>query len=146
MIARLIRVMLILFSCLAGSVYGQSETVKIIVNTDVATTELTTTQLRRIFSMRQSVWPDGSKLVVYVLNSEHPTHELLCKDVLKMFPYQMDKLWNKLAFSGVSDTPIQVQNEAEMIARVQTTPGAIGYTLRPIDNMRLHVVNILGAQ
>lgn len=83
--------------------------------------------------MRQATWPNGETVKVFVLNSSHPAHQRLCKHVLGVFPYQMERLWNKLAFSGLGDVPIEVSSEQEMTLRVRSTPGAIGYVLATSD-------------
>ncbi len=146
MITRLTKVLFIVLSCFVVPAQGQTLSVNIIVNTSVETTSLTTAQLRKLFSMRQTNWPNGQEVVVFVLNSDHPTHKALCRTILKMFPYQMEKLWNKLAFSGVSDRPIEVESEAQLLERVRNTPGAIGYTSLPIQSDDYHQVNVVGSE
>ena len=46
-----------------------------------------------------------------------------------MFPYQVERIWNKLTYSGLGDLPNQVQNEQEMLRKVSEQPGAIGYVI-----------------
>ncbi len=98
-----------------------------IVNPSVNTHLLTTSQLRRIYSMRQVRWSDGKTIAVFVLPSQHPTHQRFSKDVLRLFPYQLDRIWNKLTFSGLGLRPILVDSEKELINKVASVPGSIGY-------------------
>ncbi len=49
-----------------------------------------------------------------------------------MFPYQLDRAWQKLTFSGIGTPPAEVSSAAEMLKLLQSTPGAIGYL--PADN------------
>jgi len=98
---------------------------QVIANADV--TSLTKSQLRRIFSMRQLLWPNEQKIVVFVLPSSHPLHQDFSKNALGIFPYKLDRIWNKLTFSGLGTAPIVVQSREALINAVINTPGAIGY-------------------
>ena len=88
---------------------------------------MTNNQLRRIYSMRQVRWSDGKPITVFVLPSQHPTHQRFSKDVLRLFPYQLDRIWNKLTFSGLGLRPVVVHSEKELMKKIASVPGAIGY-------------------
>lgn len=107
--------------------HAQEVQVKILANPSVNTTKLTPGQLRRIFSMRQTIWPNGQPIRVFVLDNQNQTHQQLCKQILQMFPYQMEKLWDKLVYSGLGDYPTIVSSEDEMLASLKRYTGAIGY-------------------
>ena len=98
---------------------------KVIANSSA--TSLTKSQLRRIFSMRQLLWSDGQKIIVFVLPSSHQLHQNFSKNKLGMFSYKLDRIWNKLTYSGLGTAPIVVQSPQELITAVLNTSGAIGY-------------------
>lgn len=106
---------------------GSTQAVDVICNSSVDSTDLTQQQLRRIFTMRTTTWPDGSPIVVFVLSSKSITHQTFSKEVLQLFPYQLDRLWHKLSFSGMGTTPTQVNSIEAMQQAVAKTQGAIGY-------------------
>ncbi|WP_440874962.1 hypothetical protein [Thalassotalea sp. PLHSN55] len=114
-----------------------------IVNPTVETTSLSTSQLRRIYSMRQVRWSDGTAIAVFVLPSQHPVHQRFSKDVLRLFPYQLDRIWNKLTFSGLGLRPILVNSEQELLKKIASVPGAIGYVENKegVDNVVVIKVN-----
>lgn len=121
-----------------------SQAIEVIANNTVEVTSLKTAQLRRIYSMRQLRWADNSAIVVYVLPSKHLLHKKFSKDVLRIFPYQLDRIWNKLTFSGLGVAPTIIKTQAELLHAVSTTPGAIGY-VEKIDNeqeIAIHVIQI----
>ena len=89
--------------------------------------ELSKNHLRAIFAMRTQQWPDGSEIHVFVLEDSHAVHTDFCKHILGMFPYQLRRIWDRQVFSGTGISPIIVKTEAEMLERVSTTKGAIGY-------------------
>lgn len=77
--------------------------------------------------MRQVKWPNGVPITIFVLSSNNITHQKFCKETLRLFPYQLDRIWNKLTFSGMGIAPTRVNSKEELIKAVKSTTGAIGY-------------------
>lgn len=92
--------------------------------------------------MRQIHWPDGSLITVFVLPRQHFLHVKFTKEQLQMFPYQLDRIWNKLTYSGLGVAPITVNSPQELLDFVKNTPGAIGYIDNDASVEAVHVVNI----
>lgn len=113
------------------------------VNPSVDSKDLSVEQIRRIFSMRQTTWSNDQTITVYVLANQHQTHQVFSTKVLGMFPYQLDRIWNKLVYSGLGEEPIKLQSEEEMLERVSQKPGAIGYVMQSIDVDRINVIKVL---
>jgi ABC-type phosphate transport system substrate-binding protein len=105
--------------------------VEVITNITADTASITTSQLRRIYSMRQVRWSNGVPITIFVLSSTNVIHQRFCKETLRLFPYQLDRIWNKLTFSGMGVSPTIMESEDELIKAVKSTTGAIGY----IENM-----------
>jgi len=120
-----------LFLLVAVFISNAAVGVTVISHHSVDVKSLTTSQLRRIYTMRQLQWPSSVRIKVYVLPSSHLIHKNFCKESLRIFPYQLDRIWNKLTFSGLGVAPTVVNNHEELLRVVSTTPGAIGY----IDNV-----------
>jgi len=116
--------------------------ITVIANPSVNISSLTTAQLRRIYSMRQTQWPNQQPIVVYVLPSKQQLHRVFSKKILHMFPYQLDRIWNKLTYSGVGNAPIVVNNADALINAVKHTVGAIGYAEDNVDKDQLHIITI----
>ncbi|WP_416306860.1 hypothetical protein [Neptunicella sp. SCSIO 80796] len=133
--------MLLLSRPFAG--YPQSsEQVYVGVNSSVSVKQLSPAQLRRIFTMRQNSWPNGDPITVFVLDTNNPYHQYFSKSVLDLFPYQLERLWNKLVYSGQGERPIKVDNMTEMQDKVSQTQGSIGYF--PIQDKlsNIHLINV----
>ena len=62
-----------------------------------------------------------------MLSSKNAIHQQFCKETLRLFPYQLERIWNKLTFSGMGIKPTVVSSEKELIMAVRSTTGAIGY-------------------
>ncbi|MCV2886164.1 hypothetical protein OE749_15835 [Aestuariibacter sp. AA17] len=137
---RCLFIALVLFAVPAVEARNDNLQVVVITNASVSSHALSTSQLRRVFSMRQLTWPDGQSMRVFVLNNKHEAHEAFCVGTLNMFPYQLERMWNKLIYSGLGEAPTEVASLDEMLEKVMTTPGAIGYvpsSIVPSENIQI---------
>lgn len=114
--------LLALLCCSPGTYAG------VIAHAGVELRSLSAASLRNIYTLRQTQWPGGQPVVVFVLPDDHPVHERFAKDTLGVYPYRLRQIWDRQSFSGMASAPIEVKDETEMRARVRATPGAIGYT------------------
>ena len=127
----------------AFQVGSQEPAVQVVVNPSVESKDISVEQIRRIFSMRQTTWSNEQAITVYVLSNQHLTHQAFSTKVLGMFPYQLDRIWNKLVYSGLGEEPIKVQSEQEMLERVSQKPGAIGYVMQQVRGDNVNVITVL---
>lgn len=119
-----IRYCLLLFCLLLTPVtYAQV----LIINPNNTDTELSLNTVRSIFAMRTHRWSDGTPIRVFVLEDGDSLHSKFCKEILKIFPYQLRRLWDKQIFSGTGTAPTTVKSIQEMRELVANTKGAIGY-------------------
>lgn len=77
--------------------------------------------------MRQLRWSNNVAITVFVLPSQHVLHQRFAKEQLQIFPYQLNRIWHKLTYSGLGVAPTIVKSEQELLQAVIKTPGAIGY-------------------
>jgi len=88
---------------------------------------LSALDVRRIFSGQKQQWPDGRKIKVFILPTTSTLHRDFCRQQLKVFPYQLERMWNQLVFSGQGEAPETVPDVSTMREKVRVTKGAIGY-------------------
>jgi hypothetical protein len=100
---------------------------QVIVNPSLGISQLDLPTLRAVFGMRLLEWPDGTRVVPFVMDSNSSVHTRFTKEVLEVFPYQLQQAWDRLVFSGTGQAPIVVSSPADMRRRVARTPGGIGY-------------------
>ncbi|MBU3023850.1 hypothetical protein [Aestuariibacter sp. A3R04] len=112
------------------------------MNNDVNVTSLMRTEVREIFTARKQYWSGGSKITVFVLDSNTSAHQAFCRQVLNMFPYQLDRLWNQIIYSGQGERPEAVGSESALLQAVASTPGAIGYIYEEAVSVNVHEVVI----
>jgi hypothetical protein len=94
--------------------------------------------------MRQTLWADGQRITVFVLPRHHRLHSQFSKERLEMYPYQLDRIWNKLTYSGLGVAPITVISPAALIDAVINTPGSIGYVEKLKDEKGIYVIEVKG--
>ncbi|NDV90521.1 hypothetical protein GTH32_04825 [Alteromonas sp. 345S023] len=118
-----------LFACslVVWSTFTLAAETTVIVNSSVSQQVLTQTELRQIFTGHRQFWDNGTKIHVFVLDDHAPLHKSFCRETLKMFPYQLSRLWDQLTYSGQGVTPTRVPSTEALIKLLEDTPGAIGY-------------------
>ncbi len=114
----------VLLACVLASVAHASD---VIVHPGLQQPTVSRALLRGIFGMRVRVWPDGTPIQVFVLDSNSSTHAAFCRDVLRVYPYQLENTWQRLVYSGTGQSPVRVGSLDEMRELVASSPGAIGY-------------------
>jgi hypothetical protein len=82
--------------------------------------------------MRQTYWADNNSITIFVLPSQHALHKAFSKERLEIYPYQLERIWNKLTYSGLGVAPTVVKSPEALIQAVVSTPGSIGYTDKKI--------------
>lgn len=121
---------------------GYSLAVEIISHPDVTARELSVSTARAMFGMRQTVWPDGTPVRVFVLPEQNSLHGSFCKEILNLYPYQLSQSWNRLVYSGTGQAPTIVASEQDMLAKVAAIPGAIGYINKVTGNEPVHKITV----
>lgn len=103
-----------------------AETV-VVVNTKIQIDNISSKSLGRIYAMQVKYWQDGQPIKVFTYSTQKDVYRDFVISVTKMQPHQLERLWNRLIFTGTGSAPVVVRNEKEMLQKVRMTPGAIGY-------------------
>ncbi len=120
----------------------EPQAVVVAVNPKVVIETLSRNELRAIFAMRRRVWPDGTPIRVFVLPDDHLLHLIFCKKILRVYPYQLRRLWDRNVFSGTGPAPVEVATLHEMHDRIGKVAGAIGYLSPAWIDDRIKTVGI----
>jgi len=116
------------------------QAVELITHTEVTVQTLSVNTARSLFGMRKLSWPDGSPVRVFVMPEQSPLHVGFCREILNIYPYQLQQSWSRLVYSGTGQAPVQVASEQEMLDKVAATPGAIGYVNKVKGNV--HAITV----
>lgn len=100
---------------------------QLITNLSVSEDQIDRNRARLIFTMRAHQWSNKEPITVFVLPDRNTLHQRFAKQALRVYPYQLRQTWDRQVFSGTGQAPQQVDDEQEMLERVRSTSGAIGY-------------------
>jgi ABC-type phosphate transport system substrate-binding protein len=98
----------------------------VISHKNVPVTQIGKPDILDYYTGDKRLWEDGTKVVLYDLK---PRSQI--KDAFYQFlgksTSRMKSIWLKNKLSGEAMPPVGLETEAEIIAHVASTPGAIGY-------------------
>jgi ABC-type phosphate transport system substrate-binding protein len=100
--------------------------VAVIVNNSNSVSKITPSSLKEIYMLHTSKWSDGTRIVVIDCREKSLQEKFFnfidVKDLLGV-----KKQWMRYQLSGEGKAPMVVDGSDEMLDKVATTPGAIGY-------------------
>lgn len=114
----------------------------VITHPGTAATNLNLSQLRAIFSMQVRQWPNGHAIEVFVLKDDDKLHRQFLKETLKMLPHQLRRHWDRYVYSGIGQGPTIVKDQQEMLERVKSVDGAIGYVEKGVPDAQVLSLDI----
>jgi ABC-type phosphate transport system substrate-binding protein len=100
--------------------------VAVIANKSVSEGSITSGKLGDIYSLRLKAWGNGSAIVPVTLKSDNEDAQKFFSSIGKS-SMEMKKLWMKLQLTGEGQPPVGVGSEDEVLSKVASTPGAIGF-------------------
>ena len=97
--------------------------VSVVANKSVGET-INASKLANIYSLTITKWSDGSKIIVFDNNSDTKNnfYKELGKDQLSL-----KKEWMKKQLTGEAKAPESLGSDNDVINKVSSTPGAIGF-------------------
>ena len=116
--------------------------IEVLVHSSVEIEKVSVRELRAIFAIKRQRWPDSSPVTVVVLSGSSALHRQFCKEVLQLFPHQLQTGWDRMVYSGRGAGPVVVANEKEMMEVLEKTPGSVGYVSGAIQFEALKVLEI----
>ncbi|HSM93182.1 MAG TPA: hypothetical protein VLT47_09860 [Anaeromyxobacteraceae bacterium] len=99
----------------------------VVVNPSNPTSSLPRSDASRLFLRSTTQWPNGEHVKPVDLAKGSPVRAAFTKDVLGRSVGAIEQYWTQSVFSGRAVPPPEKRTDAEVIAFVRETPGAIGY-------------------
>jgi hypothetical protein len=115
--------------------------VKIIANSGVSASTISADDLKGIFLATKSALADGAR-VEPVLAKSGAAHEAFVKQYLGKTDAALQTYYRSLVFSGKGSMPKELASDAEMVAYVAKTKGAIGYVSSGASTAGVKVLEI----
>lgn len=116
------------FLALAGPVRA-AEDFQVIVNASSSTTEIERAEVARFFLRQSLKWSDGQPVLPVDQSSRSVVRDAFSRGVLKQPLPAVDTYWQRQIASGRTLPPPVKTSDAEILAYVASTPGAIGYVV-----------------
>jgi len=107
------------------SVSAHAATFKVIANNSVSASSISAGELKNVFLEDSDSF--GGSHVLPVLQKAGPAHESFAKQYLNRTPPALDVYYRTLVFTGKASMPKVLATDAEVVAYVARTKGAIGY-------------------
>lgn len=115
---------------------------QVIAHSGVGAGSLAKDQVSQMFLKKLGKWPDGKPVVPVDQAKSAPVREAFSKAVLGRGASAMVAFWQQQIFSGADVPPVEKATEADVIAFVKSTPGAIGYVSAGADVAGCKVITV----
>lgn len=136
----IIFVVLLTLSCLCGAATG--EDVAVVAYKDAPDTPLSSSRLLDFYTGDIKAWSNGDPVVVFDLKEKGRTRDLFYSWLGKS-PTRMKSIWMKKLLSGEGDPPEALKTEEEVLQRVASTPGAVGFVRKSLVDDQVTTVSVI---
>ena len=113
-------------ACLLAANIAMAADLKVIANPSVGASSVSADDLKGVFLATKTSLSDGSH-VEPVLEKGGTTHEAFLKEYIGKTDAALETYYRSLVFTGKASMPKQLASDAEVVAYVAKTKGAIAY-------------------
>ncbi|MEM8934744.1 MAG: hypothetical protein AAGE94_26345, partial [Acidobacteriota bacterium] len=110
---------------------GAVEGFLLVAHPDVPVRSIDRVDLSAIFLKKVDQWADGTAVTLLEPLRESPTHETFAREVHGRSVRAIGAYWQRMIYAGQA-TPPEALEQHELLQRVASTPGAIGYVERDV--------------
>jgi ABC-type phosphate transport system substrate-binding protein len=132
----------VLLTVLALAQPGEGAGFKVVAHPSVSVTSLSRSALSAVFLKKTEKWPDGAAAVPVDQAHDSALRETFSRDVHGRSVAMIDSFWQKQVFSGRGTPPLAKPGDAEVIAYVRSTPGAVGYVSAGAESPGLKEIRV----
>jgi hypothetical protein len=129
-----------LFAALAMGAASAAD-IKVIANSSVGANSVSSDELKGVFLATKSSLSDGSH-VEPVLLKGGAVHEAFLKDYVGKTDSALETYYRSLVFTGKGSMPKAFATDAEVVAYVEKTKGAIGYIASATSTTNAKVLEV----
>lgn len=116
---------------------------KIVVNPSNTLSKATKSEISDYLLKRKVKWPDGTPVIPIDQPEKSAVRTAVLRNLFGRSATAIKSYWQQQIFSGRAVPPLEKTSDQEVIAFVETTPGAIGYVSPGADVRKLTVVNVV---
>ena len=118
---------------------NMSAQVAVIANKSVADSKIDVSKVTEIYLLKAKTWSDGKAIVPFTLKSDNDASNKFF-DAIGKSSMEMKKVWMKLQLTGEGIAPEGLGSEDEVLNKVASTPGAIGFVSASKVNDKVKVL------
>jgi len=118
----------------------ENESFVVIVNQSNPISEMTSSQVSKIFLKKVKVWDNGKEIKPIDLTDESPLRAKFSKKIHLKKVSAIESYWQQRIFAGRAVPPPRLNTEEEVIDYVKRNPTAIGYVSK---NAKIADVKVL---
>jgi len=111
---------------ICAAITASAADIKVIANPSVGASSVSADELKGVFLATKTSLSDGSH-VEPVLEKDGPAHEAFLKQFIGKTDTALETYYRSLVFTGKASMPKTLAADAEVVAYVAKTKGAIGY-------------------
>ena len=132
---------MLLLAMVVPETLAMGQDVVIIANAKVQVSQITTRELRDIFTGSKAKFHDGSAAVPGMLKGG-AVHEVFLKKHIGQNPEEFRANWRKIVSAGQGVMPFEFVSESALLNFVENAPGAIGYVSRVPPDTHVKTLSI----
>lgn len=121
---------------------AEAASFKVIVNRAVKSDAFTKQQVSDLFLKKTAKWADGTAVAAVDQPDSSPVREAFSKEIHGKPASAVKSYWNKQIFSGRDLPPLEKKTDAEVVAYVRATAGAIGYVAENAETDGVRIVTV----
>jgi len=95
--------------------------------------DISASQVKKIFKLRQRMWSDGMPIQPINMVKENALRNDFSQQILRKRPAQMEVYYLKMALTGRGQPPHTVHDYDELVSFIRKHQGAIGYVNQPMN-------------
>jgi ABC-type phosphate transport system substrate-binding protein len=137
------RIALLILCLLLSGETGASAQVAVIAHKSVPVEEISRSELLDFYTGDIKSWSNGMSVVVLDLKPKGEVRDAFYKYLGKTSS-RMKSIWMRNMLSGEGDPPESLQSEADVLKKVATTPGAIGFVRQSTVDEQVKTLMIIG--
>ncbi len=112
--------------CVAAWANGALGQVAVVAHKSVPVDSISKAELLDLYTGETSIWSDGEPVVVFDLKEKGKTRRSFY-EFLGMASSRIKLIWLKRMLLGEADPPESLKSEEELLRKISTTLGAIGF-------------------
>jgi ABC-type phosphate transport system substrate-binding protein len=141
-IMKQIRTLTIVAIALSAATLAQAGSFKIIANSSVRASSVSKKTASDMFMKRAGKWDDGSTVVPVDQADVTSVRDDFSRAIHGKPTAAVKSYWNQQIFSGREVPPVEKGSDADVLAFVRSTPGAIGYISDTAAADGVHVLRV----